>query len=80
MVRQNLRYAFPEKSLTDILKIEQAFYKHMCDLFLEMIKSLGMSEQEMKNHMVFNNPEIFEPFEKALKALYGMWTLAVVNG
>lgn len=69
MVRQNLRYAFPEKSLTDILKIEQAFYKHMCDSFLEMIKSLGMSEQEMKNHMVFNNPEIFEPFEKAHKSV-----------
>lgn len=53
----------------------------MCDLFLEMIKSLGMSEQEMKNHMVFNNPEIFEPFEKAIKALY--WyvdTMPVMNG
>ena len=38
IVRQNLMLAFPDKSLSEIKKIEQKFYHHFCDTFLEMNK------------------------------------------
>mgnify|MGYP006406595069 FL=1 len=38
MVLANLKRCFPEKSEEELLLIRKKFYKHMCDLFLEMIK------------------------------------------
>ena len=57
VVRKNLHTAFPFKSEAELNTIEQRFYHHFCDTFLEMVKSYGMSEQEMKKRMVFKNIE-----------------------
>ncbi|TPN82442.1 lysophospholipid acyltransferase family protein [Aquimarina algicola] len=46
-VSSNLRLVFPEKSTTEIKKIQKNFYKHMCDMFIEMIKSLSISKEDM---------------------------------
>ena len=48
VVRKNLRTAFPFKTETELLDIERKFYHHFCDTLLEMVKSYGMSEKEMK--------------------------------
>ena len=37
----NLKTAFPEKTDDERKAIAKAFYKHMCDMFLEMIKSIS---------------------------------------
>lgn len=60
VVRKNLKTAFPFKAEDERLSIEKKFYKHFCDLFLEMIKSYGMSEKEMKKRMTYTNLEIFK--------------------
>ncbi|GIJ96412.1 lipid A biosynthesis protein [Capnocytophaga stomatis] len=65
VVRKNLNIAFPFKTQTELLNIEKKFYKHFCDIFLEMIKSYGMSEKEMKQRMTFTNLEIFK--EKSIE-------------
>lgn len=57
VVRQNLELVFPDKSATERLRIEKAFFKHLCDMFLEMIKTMGISDKQMKKRYVFTNVE-----------------------
>lgn len=57
VVRKNLTCSFPEKPMEEILKIERKFYRFFCDYLVENIKSLTISEEEMKKRMVFENME-----------------------
>ena len=59
-VEKNLKLAFPEKSETELNIIKKMFYHHMCDMFLEMIKTLTISEAELKKRFVFTHPEDIE--------------------
>src|SRR5579871_241415 len=47
IVLQNLQNAFPEKNKEEISKLCKAFYKYLCDLFLETFKTLTISKREM---------------------------------
>ncbi|HLP12432.1 MAG TPA: lysophospholipid acyltransferase family protein [Flavobacteriales bacterium] len=47
VVFQNLRNAFPEKSDEEIKKIRRKFYRHLCDVFLEMFKTLTIRRSVM---------------------------------
>lgn len=58
-VTQNLKLVFPEKPSEEIAQIRKEFYRHMCDMFLEMIKSISISNEELKKRYIFTNlPEI----------------------
>ena len=63
VVRSNLKLAFPEKSLEEIKSIEKKFYRHMCDLFMEMVKSLSIKEKEIKKRFVFTNLDEISDYE-----------------
>ncbi len=63
VVRNNLSLAFPEKSDEERLLIEKEFYKHFCDMFLEMIKTLGITNKQMKKRYVFTNVEVMQKLE-----------------
>lgn len=64
VVRENLLLCFPEKSAEERLAIEKKFYVHLCDLFMEMIKTLNMTSDEIKERFVVKNPEYFDMLEK----------------
>ncbi len=64
VVRNNLALVFPEKSDDERLHIEKEFFKHLCDIFLEMIKTLGISDKQMKKRYVFDNIEVFKELER----------------
>lgn len=64
LVRKNLALAFPEKTVEERKAIERKFYRHMCDVFLEMIKTITISEKEMKKRFVFENIELIHEIEK----------------
>ena len=55
IVRKNLRSSFPEKSDEELKEIERKFYHWLCDYFVETIKLLSMTPEEMKEHMEFHN-------------------------
>ena len=55
VVYQNLKLVFPDKSEKEIKRISKAFYHHFCDMMLESIKSLTVSEFEMKKRFTFTN-------------------------
>lgn len=58
VVRKNLRNSFPDKSDKEIKELERKFYHHLCDYFVETIKTLNLSEDEMMKRMKFENPEL----------------------
>lgn len=71
-VRGNLELAFPEKSVAERRSIERKFYRHMCDMFLEMIKTLNISEKEIKRRFVYKNLETYLELEKQDKSVVMM--------
>jgi KDO2-lipid IV(A) lauroyltransferase len=58
VVRENLVHSFPQKSQKEIEKIEKKFYRHLCDYFVETIKTLRLSNKEARRRMKFENPEM----------------------
>ncbi|MEA1785391.1 lysophospholipid acyltransferase family protein [Arenibacter sp. GZD96] len=78
VVSENLRLVFPEKSEAERKHIEVTFYKHMCDMFLEMIKTMNLSKSEVKKRYEVINIEVLRELEKSksiliLCAHYANW-------
>ena len=63
-VRKNLMNAFPDKQLMEIRIIERAFYHHLCDYFVESIKTLHMSDEDACERMKFEHTEIIDRWTK----------------
>ena len=63
VVRENLKLVFPSKTNNELNRISKAFYHHFCDMMLESIKSLTISEDEMKKRFVFTNIEEIKQYE-----------------
>jgi KDO2-lipid IV(A) lauroyltransferase len=57
-VRKNLKNAFPEKTDKERREIERKYYRHLCDYFVETMKTLRISEVEIRKRMKFENPEM----------------------
>jgi KDO2-lipid IV(A) lauroyltransferase len=68
-VRENLALALPHLSEKERLVIEKKSFRHMCDVFLEMIKTLTISKSEMDKRYVFNNLEVYSDLEKKGKSI-----------
>ena len=58
VVRQNLERSFPDKTLSEIKKIERKFYRHFTDILAEGIKNLTISQRELSKRLIVKNPEI----------------------
>jgi KDO2-lipid IV(A) lauroyltransferase len=68
-VRENLALALPHLSDKERLIIEKKFYHHMCDMFLEMIKTMNISKDEICKRFVFKNIEVYKELEKQGKSV-----------
>ncbi|MCF6242059.1 MAG: hypothetical protein L3J74_12020, partial [Bacteroidales bacterium] len=83
VVRKNLDYAFPEKSIQEKKEIERKFYKNLTDLILESLKGYTLSEKEILKHFRIANAEILDKYYNQGKSLImtvghmGNWELAV---
>lgn len=60
LVSENLRYAFPEKSQQELVGIEKAFYRNLCDVFIEAFKCLNITDEEMRRRVEILNTELPE--------------------
>jgi KDO2-lipid IV(A) lauroyltransferase len=69
VVRKNLTLALPHLSEKEQLDIEKKSYKHLCDMFLEMIKTMGISNEEINKRFVFKNLEVYNSLEKEGKSI-----------
>lgn len=67
-VRENLALAFPNLSAKKRLVIEKKSYHHLCDMFLEMIKTMTISPEEMNKRFIITNLEVVKEYEKKGKS------------
>ena len=58
VVSKNLSEAFPDKTPDELRRIEKDFYRHLCDVIVETIKLLAISDKEMKRRVEVVNPEL----------------------
>lgn len=68
-VRENIQIALPHLSKKEKLKVEKKFYHHMCDMFLEMIKTMTISKAEIQKRYTFTNLEVYQDLEKEGKSI-----------
>ncbi len=64
MIHQNIRLAFPNYSEKEVNRVSRSFYRHMCDLFLEIIKGITLPNREIKKRLIPKNIEVLRGFEK----------------
>jgi len=85
-VRYNLALALPHLTVKERKDVEKKFYQHLCDMFLEMIKTLTISEEEIKKRYQFTNIEVVKEYEKKGKSIvlmtphYANWEWMVILG
>jgi len=64
VVNQNLTNAFPEKSKSEIKRIERGFYRHFMDFIAESIKAASMSKKNAMKRCSIKNPELLEKYRE----------------
>ncbi|QTY27050.1 lysophospholipid acyltransferase family protein [Flavobacterium sp. CS20] len=69
VVLENLKLAFPDYDPSHRKRIAKDFYKHFCDIFLEMIKLLSISESEVLKRFKIKNPDIIKTIEAENKSI-----------
>jgi KDO2-lipid IV(A) lauroyltransferase len=79
IVANNLRNAFPEKSEEERRLLARKYYRHLADLFVEIMKLTHMSEKELRKRFIINNLDLLDTlYEKkkdivAVMAHYNNW-------
>jgi len=58
----NLKIAFPEKSKAELQVIMKKFYGHFLDIFMEMIKTFSISNEEILKRFKLINQEELDAF------------------
>ncbi len=85
VVRDNLKNSFPKKSDIELISIEKKFYHHFFDLIIESIKSISISESQMRKRLVFKNVEMFNKYFDQNKSVvltvshYGNWEWGILG-
>lgn len=79
VIKGNLNLVFPEKSPSEIRKIMKGFYRQLCDTMVETIKSISISEKEIRKRFQVENIDILTPLYEQNKSVllmaghYGNW-------
>lgn len=60
VVMTNLRNAFPDKTENELRQIARRFYRHLSDLFVEVLKLNNISEKELLKRCKVENPELLD--------------------
>ena len=62
IVTKNISNSFPDLDSTAKKKVTKLFYKHLCDIMVESIKSFTISKKQLSKRFVITNPEIIDAF------------------
>lgn len=79
VARENIRRSFPEKTKEELNRIEKSFYRYFCDLMIETLYEMNISEAEINKRMTYSNVEaIKEQYALGksvmiMTAHYGNW-------
>jgi len=79
IVRINLKNSFPQKSEKELRTIEKKFYRFFCDIFIETIKKIHLSEKQIRKRFEYTNQDaVLQHFNKGksiilMTAHFGNW-------
>src|SRR5882724_5452134 len=82
VVFENLRNSFPEKTEKEIKSLAKSYYRYLCDLTLETLKTMRMTEQEARERCVYHNADWIDKMHEEKKSFiivmghYGNWEWA----
>lgn len=62
VVKENIDYAFPEKTEKGKKQIIQRFYRHFTDLIMETVKLHSISEKEINNRIQYKGLELVNDY------------------
>ncbi|HKL67732.1 MAG TPA: lysophospholipid acyltransferase family protein [Bacteroidales bacterium] len=68
IVMNNLRNSFPGKKDIELKIISKKFYRHLADLFIEVLKLQHMSSRSIKKRYKVLNPELLDNLKKEGKS------------
>ena len=83
VVRDNLAMTLPHLTDKERLEVEKKSYRHFCDLFLEMAKTMTISSEEINKRFVITNLELIKEYELKEKSImllvshYASWEWVV---
>ncbi|MBT8263229.1 MAG: lysophospholipid acyltransferase family protein [Bacteroidia bacterium] len=86
VVLSNLRLVFPDKSDKEHKIIARKFYRHLCNIIFESIKTLTISEKEITKRFRFENLELIDELYKKDKSVlllcghYSSWEWSGILG
>ncbi len=60
VVMTNLKNAFPGKSTKELAIIRRKFYRHFCDLVVEILKLINISNKELTERMAYENTGLLD--------------------
>lgn len=69
VVRENLTLTLPHLSKSELKVIEKKFYHHMCDMFMETIKTMSISPEEMNKRFRVTNLDLVNEYAKKGKSV-----------
>lgn len=79
VVMANLTLSFPERHPSGIQKICRDYYRNLCDIIVETLKTPDMTAEQLARRMVIRNPELPDQFFEKGKSIivlamhYGNW-------
>lgn len=68
-VKLNLKLTLPHLTDEERIRVEKKFYRHFCDSFIEMIKTMTISDKEIAKRFKLENIEIVHEFERKGKSI-----------
>ena len=68
-VRSNIAMALPHLTIKERLDIEKKSYHHLCDMFLEMAKTMTISKEEINKRFSYTNMDVYLELEKEGKSI-----------
>ena len=69
VVKKNIAIAFPELSIKKQKEIISSFYKHLTDIFIEMIKSISLTKKQAVKRYSFKNLDLLRTHKKNNKSI-----------
>jgi len=82
VVFENLQKSFPEKSEKEIRSLAKSYYRYLCDLTLETLKTMHMTERQARERCVYRRADWLDEMCEQKKSIllvlghYGNWEWA----
>lgn len=85
VIIDNLKVAFPDKSAVELQNLCKKTTQHFCDSFIEVIMSMGLSQEEMRRRFIYTNLELIDELRTQNRPIIAMfahqasfeWTMCI---